>query len=167
VLAVLPDHPHAAPLRRALQDELGAIADQAGTVLALPGGRAVQNAAQALRAGRERGLALELLESAAGRDEVELALTLLDPAIDQPGRLERLAAYAPAPADLADWLTDLVLDQEDRWHSSWLRTCALYAAPTVLGDTAARLAEQRLDDPDPAVAETARWVLAEASQRDA
>lgn len=160
----LPDDRHMGPLRQALTDELDAIADQAGVVLALPGGRAVQNAALALRAGKDRGLALELLESAAGREDVELALTLLDPGIDPAGRLERLATYAPAPADLAAWLTDLVLDPEDRWHSPWLCACALYAAPAALGDAAAHLAEPRLDDPDPAVGETARWVLAEASQ---
>ena len=60
---------------------------------------------------------------------------------------------------VADWLADLVEDPDDVWQEPWLRVCALYAAPRVLGERAAELARPFLDDPLPEVAETARWVL--------
>lgn len=167
VLEQLPDQARTAPLRQALHDELDAIADQAGVVLALRGGRAVENAARALRTGTERGLALELLESAADRDAVDLAVTLIDPALDAPERLSRLDGDAPPRTDLAGWLTDLIADPEGRWLSSWLRACALYAGPAVLGPAVTAIAEPWVDDPDPAVAETARWAIAQVANRDA
>jgi hypothetical protein len=63
---------------------------------------------------------------------------------------------------LADWLADLVQDPDEVWQEPWIRVCALYAAPTLVPDRARGLAEPWVDDPDPAVAETARWVLAGA-----
>lgn len=167
VLEQLPDDAPTAPLRQALHDELEAIADQAGIVLALRGGRAVENAARALRSGSARGLALELLESAADRDDVELAITLIDPALGLRERMDRLDRHSPAPADVTDWLRDLVTDPEGRWHSSWLRVCALYAGPALLGPAVTQLAEPWTDDQDAAVAETARWAIAQVATRDA
>ena len=55
---------------------------------------------------------------------------------------------------------DLVNDSDGVWQEPWLRVCALYAAPVLEGDRARGLAEPWVDDPDPAVSETARWVLA-------
>ena len=52
------------------------------------------------------------------------------------------------------------LHGRDVWQEPWLRVCALYAAPTVIGDRAVELATPHADDPDRAVAETARWVIA-------
>jgi hypothetical protein len=167
LLGSLPDGSRTAPLAQALQDELDAIADHSGVVLALTGGRAVENAARALRAGTERGLALELIESAGDRDDVELAITLLDPELDREARLARLAPYAPAAAELAERLVELVTDPEGRWRTSWLRVCALYAAPAVLGPGVTQVAGPWVDDPDPAVAETARWALSQVEPREA
>ena len=67
---------------------------------------------------------------------------------------------AHEPEHVADWLADLVDDADDVWQEPWLRVCALYAAPTVIGDRAVALATPYADDPDRAVAETARWVIA-------
>jgi hypothetical protein len=157
VLEVLPDETPTAPLRQALRDELDAVAAHCGVLLALGGGRPVENAAAALRTGRDRGLALELIESAAGRGEVHLAVTLLDPALDHRRRLEELDRFAPPENDARGWLVDLVSDPEARWHSPWLRACALYAGPAVLGADSADVARPWVDDADPVVSETARW----------
>jgi HEAT repeat protein len=166
VLEVLPDDPRTAPLRQGLQDELDAVAAQTGVVLALTGGgRSVEYAAAALRTGRERGLALELIESAGDRRDVDLALALLDPAVDHGPRLARLEPFAPAQGGARDWVVDVVTDPETRWSSNWLRACALYAGPTVLGADVADLAGPWVDDADPAVAETARWAIEQASVR--
>jgi hypothetical protein len=159
-LGVLPPAPGTEPLGRALRDELDELAGRVGTVLALTsGGRAVASAASSLRTGAERGLAIELIEVATGRDEFRLALLLLDPSLDDDQRRAGLAALTPPALDAAAWVNDLVVDPEGRWQSSWLRVCALYAGPAVLGADAAALAEPWVDDADPVVAETARWVI--------
>jgi hypothetical protein len=160
VLDVCPDDPSTAPLRRGLQDELDAIAAHVGVILALTGGgHAVESAAAALRSGMHRGLALELIESAGDRQDIELAITLLEPALDVGDRLGRLRRLAPPSTDFRAWLRDVVTDPEARWRSAWLRACALYAAPTVLGAAAAELARGWVEDADPVVAETARWAM--------
>ena len=157
-LGALSPSPGTEPLRRALRDELDELAGRVGAVLALTsGGRAVGSAVSSLRAGTQRGLAMELIEVATGRDEFRLAVLLLDPSLDDDQRRSGLAEFAPRALDTADWLKDLVVDPEGRWQSSWLRACALYAAPAVLGTDAPDLARTWVDDADPAVAETARW----------
>ena len=170
VLDACPDDPRTAPLRRGLQDELDAIAAHVGVILALTGGgHAVESAAAALRTGTQRGLALELIESDGDRQDIELAITLLDPALDVGGRLVRLRSFAPPSMDTGAWLRDIITDPEARWRSAWLRTCALYAAPTVLGADAAELARGWVQDKDPVVAETARWAVSarqDASRRE-
>jgi hypothetical protein len=60
----------------------------------------------------------------------------------------------------AEWVTDLALDPEGLWDDSWLRACAIHTAPSVLGASAAELVRRWVDDPDPVVAETARWATA-------
>jgi hypothetical protein len=166
VLDVCPDDPWTAPLRRGLHDELDAVAAHVGVLLALGGGgHAVESAAAALRTGSQRGLALELIESAGGRQDIELAITLLDPALDRVDRLRRLRPLAPPSRDIESWLAEIVSDPESRWQSPWLRACALYAAPTVLGPDAAGLAGNWVHDEDPVVAETARWAV-DHNERD-
>jgi len=160
-LGALPSAPGTEPLRRALRDDLDELAGRVGTVLALTsGGRAVASAVASLRAGDERGLAMELIEVATGRNEFRLALLLLDPSLDDDQRRAGLAEFAPPTLDAAGWMSDLLADSESRWHSSWLRACALYAGPTVLGRACDELAVDWLDAADPVVAETARWAVA-------
>jgi hypothetical protein len=60
-------------------------------------------------------------------------------------------------------VTELVTDPEDRWSDPWLRTCALHAAPVVLGAAAPDVVRRWVDDPDPVVAETARAALGGAT----
>ena len=60
----------------------------------------------------------------------------------------------------ADWVEELAADPDGRWSDPWLRTCALHAAPTVLGATAADVVRPWCDDADPVVAQTARAALA-------
>jgi hypothetical protein len=59
----------------------------------------------------------------------------------------------------------LVLDETGYWHEPWLRACALYAAPTARPQQARDLALRFTDDPDPVVAETARWVVDRSTGR--
>ncbi|HET6166333.1 MAG TPA: HEAT repeat domain-containing protein [Marmoricola sp.] len=164
VLDGLPDDAHTAPLRQGLCDELDALAAHTSVLLALTSGdHSVENAALALRTGQDRGLALELVESAGARGDVELAITLIDPMLEPNERLAHLIRFAPPEADARTWLRDLVADPGGRWHSGWLRACALYAGPALLGADVADLARPWVDDADPAVAETARWAIEQVS----
>ena len=159
-LDALPSDPGTEPLRRALRDDLDELAGRVGTVLSLTsGGRAVAYAVSSLRTGEERGLAMEMIEVATGRDEFRLTLLLLDPSLDDDERRVGLAASAPPALDAVGWVNDLVTDSDGRWQSSWLRACALYAGPSVLGTACTNLAADWLDAADPVVAETARWVV--------
>jgi hypothetical protein len=161
VVGALPTAPGTEPLRRALRDDLDEVAGRVGTVLALTsGGRAVAYAVSSLRTGDQRGLATELIEVATGRDEFRIALLLLDPSLDDDQRRSGLAEFAPLARDAAGWVSDLLADSEGRWQSSWLRACALYAGPIVLGKACDGLAADWLDAADPVVAETARWAVA-------
>jgi hypothetical protein len=163
VLDALPSEPGTEPLRRALGDELAAAADRTGVVLALAGGGgSVVHAAESLRRGDQRGLALELIEVAAGRRDFGVALALLDPSLGEAQRQAGLAEFAPSATDAAGWVHALITDPDGSWHSPWLRACALYASPTVLGAAASDLAAGWLDASDPVVAETARWVVSAA-----
>ena len=60
------------------------------------------------------------------------------------------------------WVRQLVLDGHD-WDEGWFRACALHAAARLLPD-ADELAVPLRHDPDPVVAETARWVVAQHPQ---
>ena len=60
-------------------------------------------------------------------------------------------------ADRGTWLRRLVTDDDGTWQDPWLRACALYALPSSLPAEALGLAAPWRDDPDPVVAETARW----------
>ncbi|HEY3528990.1 MAG TPA: hypothetical protein VGK78_07555 [Nocardioides sp.] len=159
-LVHLDDSPPLDPLRRALHDELAGLAAETTTLLELATGqrglaRAVRDLDSADPA--ERALAHEALEVTVGHIQAPLVLGLLHPD-GEPG--------TDRPEPVADWLADLVDDPDLVWREPWLRVCGLYAAPTVLGDRAAELARRWLDDPDPVVAETARWVLSTVRPRE-
>jgi hypothetical protein len=149
----LDESPRLDPLRRALLDDLTELADETTALLSLATGqRGLALAVRALHSddSSERALAHETLEVTVGRAQATWVIGLVQPdggPVD--GEVE--------PVD--DWLVDLVHDPDEVWQEPWLRVCALYAAPTVAGDRAAELARPYVDDPDPAVAETARWVL--------
>jgi hypothetical protein len=147
-----------APLRRALLDELDGLAAETTMLLELATGqRGLTRALHSLDSNDpgERALAHETLEVTAGHAQASWLMALLHPS----GEPE-----PDATEPTADWLADLVDDPDRVWQEPWLRACALYAAPTALGDPALDLARPYLDDPHPAVAETARWVLATAAR---
>jgi len=155
-LTHLDDAPALAPLRQALLDELAGLAVEARTLLELTTGhRGLARAVRALDSGEpaERALAQETLEVTAGHAQAPWVLALLNPG-GEPG--------TDRTEQAADWLSDLVDDPDEIWQEPWLRVCALYAAPAVAGDRAVMLAQPWVDDNDPAVAETARWVLSTA-----
>jgi hypothetical protein len=143
-------------LRRALLDDLAAVAEETTALLSLATGqRGLARAVRALGSAdsAERALAHETLEVTVGRTRATWVVALVSQS-DAPD-----ADHSEDVEPVADWLADLVQDPDDVWQEPWLRVCALYAAPTVLGAAASELARPWVDDPDPAVAETARWVL--------
>jgi hypothetical protein len=149
----LDESPYLDPLRHALLDDLAALAAETTALLSLSTGqRGLARAVRALHSDSptERALAHETLEVTVGRDQASWVIALVQsdgvPATDEPD-------------PVADWLRDLVDDADEVWQEPWLRVCALYAAPTLVGDRATALATPYTDDPDQAVAETARWVL--------
>jgi hypothetical protein len=108
----------------------------------------------------QRALAIELLEVLAGRETGERIVALLDPHPDRGDPTAGLDGY-PAPEwSAAEWVTDLAADPEGHWDDSWLRACAIHAAPAVLGALALDLVRPWVEDTDPVVAETARWAVA-------
>jgi hypothetical protein len=149
----LDESPHLDPLRRALLDELDGLAAETTTLLELATGqRGLARAVHALDSADpgERALAHEALEVTAGHTQASWVVALMHP---------EGSHVADATDQVSDWVADLVVDPDGVWQEPWLRVCALYAAPTVVGDRCVELARPFLDDPDPAVAETARWVL--------
>lgn len=163
VLGSLDGEAGTAPLRSALRDELEGSARQARDLLALAHGREeVVRAVAALASPveQERGLALEMLEVTLGHRTAPMALALVDPALSDDVRRRGVALHRPMTAhSAAEHLRDLVADPDGAWSQPWLRVCALYAAPGVLGLDAFDLARPWVDDPDPVVAETAMWVM--------
>jgi hypothetical protein len=84
---------------------------------------------------------------------------MLDPAMGQYERADRLGAFVPVlERTLAEWLRDLVLDADGYWREPWLRACALYVTPELLGSAAGDIASTLENDDDPDVAQTAHWV---------
>ena len=145
-------------LRRALAEDIEHSARSLAEHLAMHHGRRrvdriVSDLASPLQ--QQHAMAVELLEVLAGRQASERLVALLVPDPDGPGTRDR-----PAP----DWVVDLATDPEHHWRDPWLRACALYAAPSVLGAAAGGLAEPLVDDPDPVVAETAKWIRRSTGQ---
>jgi HEAT repeat protein len=162
VLLLLEDHPDHEPLRTALRDEVTAAGRRAEVLLELVHDpRAIGSAVHDLSSSeRARSTALEMLEVTCGRRVARLALALVDPALDDAGRLRMLGGHLPAPRrTLGDWLRELVADDTAYWRDPWLRACALYAVPGEFSaDSAVGLVAPLVVDPDRDVAETARWV---------
>jgi hypothetical protein len=156
-LGHLDDSPQLDPLRRALRDDLAALAAETTALLSLATGqRGLARAVRALHSDNptERALAHETLEVTVGRAHASWVIDLVQP---------EGVPTAHEPGQVTDWLADLVVDADEVWQEPWLRVCALYAAPTIARGRAVELATPYADDPDPAVAETARWVLATAA----
>jgi hypothetical protein len=152
-LSRLDDSAGLDPLRRALLDELHAVAAETTTILSLSTGqRGLARAVRALDSedATERALALETLEVTAGHAQAAWLVALVQP---------HGVGVVDGSEQVSDWLADLVDDPDGVWQEPWLRVCGLYAAPTVLGEEATALANRYVDDPDWAVAETARWAL--------
>lgn len=151
------------PLRSALRDEVAGSARQATDLLALAHGREeVVRAVSALASPveQERGLALEMLEVTLGHRTAPMALALVDPTLDDEARRRGVAAHGPVTTrSAAEHVRDIISDPDGTWGEPWLRACALYASPEMLGAAATELARPWVDDPHQAVAETARWVL--------
>lgn len=163
VLGSLDSDAGTSPLRSALRDDVAGSGRQATDLLALAHGRdEVVRAVSALASPveQERGLALEMLEVTLGHRTAPMALALVDPALDDEARRRGVAEHRPtANRSAAEHLRHLVTDPDGTWGEPWLRACALYAAPGVLGPDALDLARPWVDDPDQVVAETARWVM--------
>jgi hypothetical protein len=163
VLALLGDGPDHDPLRDALRDEVAAAARRVGVLLDLVhDARAIESAVSVLASAEERSrsTALEMLEVTLGRSVARMTLAMVDPTLEDSVRRRLLTQHAPTPArSLGDWLGELVRDEDDFWDEPWLRACAMYAVPSELpGAAATALVGLFLSDPDPVVAETARWV---------
>jgi hypothetical protein len=152
------------PLARALADEVAAAGRRMTALLGLlhdPG--AVTKAVEQLRSPveAERALAIEMLEVTVGRHDTPAILAVVDPQLGLRSRRGALARVVRVEhLDRPTRLRDLVVDASGRWHDPWLRACALYAAADLLAAVAAELALPWVDDADPVVAETARWVCA-------
>lgn len=151
------------PLRCALDDEIAAGARRAEVLLDLVhDARAIASAVSDLASSveRSRNTALEMLEVTVGRSVAKMALALVDPILDHATRERMLAYLAPAPPrPLAEWLRQLITDDEGYWGDPWLRACAMYAVPGELpGGEAVEVVRPFLRDADRDVAETARWV---------
>ena len=161
VLSTLDDRPALEPLVGALRDELAAGVRRVQVLVSLGHDpRAVRAGLAALghEDTRERSAALEMLEVSLGRSVSALVLVLVDPALGDDMRRHALDTWAPVvDADRGTWLRRLVTDDDGTWQDPWLRACALYALPSSLPAEALGLAAPWRDDPDPVVAETARW----------
>ena len=159
--ASLGDEPTCAPLRRALLEDRTHSARALSDHLALHHGRRrVESILAALHApdgDDDRALAVELLEVLNGREAAERLAVLLDP---QAPHTDRGRPPPQPERTAAEWLRELMADPDDVWGDPWLRACAIYAAPAVLGPAAAAAVGPWVDDDDAAVAETARWAMA-------
>jgi hypothetical protein len=165
----LGDDPAVATLRRALVEDVERSARTLADHLAMHyGRRRVDRIVAALGepGAHQRALATELLEVLAGRETGERIVALLDPHPDGDHRLlAALQGYAVSDRSAAEWVTDLAADPEGYWADSWLKACAILAVPTVLGASGAEVVGPAVSDPDPVVAETARWALATSASR--
>jgi len=135
-LTMLDDRPALQPLRNALHDEIICAGTHVTTLIDVAYGRRTGRAVAALRSdsSADRGLALEMLEVTMGTDAARAAIALVDPTLDSLARRSRLAGFAPhGHADPSQWLREFVVDNEKHWQESWLRVCAWYAAPAILG----------------------------------
>jgi len=163
ILLLLGDGLDQDPLRYALRDEVAAAARRVEVLLDLVhDARAIGSAVAGLESAveRSRNSSLEVLEVTVGRSLGGITLALVDPTLDDATRQRMLGRHTVVPAlALGEWLRELIADDDGYWRDPWLRACAMYAVPGVLpGPVAVDLVSPFLRDPDPDVAETARWV---------
>ena len=153
--------PPFATLRRALVEDVEHSADTLAEHLAMHYGRRRVDRIEAALAEpgpQQRALAIELLEVLTGRETGERIVALLDPDRDDlTAALDAVRRSRVVGGRVGDRPG---LDPEELWDDSWLRACAIHAAPTVLGASAADLVRRWVDHRDPVVAETARWAAA-------
>jgi hypothetical protein len=164
--AAFGDDPALQMLRRALDEDVEHSARTLADHLAMHHGRRrVERVVAALGAPEphQRALAIELLEVLVGRQTGERMVALLDPHHDDVNAGSH--GYAPPQWSTAEWVADLAADPEARWSDPWLRACAIHASPFVLGAPATDLVRPFVDDSDPVVAETARWVTTASQHR--
>ena len=161
--------PDVAALRRALAEDVERSARILADHLAMHyGRRRVDRIVAALGepGAHQRALATELMEVLAGRETGERIVALLDPHPDGDSALRAGPdGYAASDRSAAEWVTDLAADPEGYWADPWLRACAIHAVPTVLGAPGVAVVRASVADPEPVVAETARWALATAATR--
>ncbi len=152
-------------LRGALRDELGAGQRRVEKLMGLsacPQGTSWVMTALAGTDESLRSAAIELIEVALGRRLGRLALTVIDPALDDAGRRAALAGQLPegaGSADLVPWLVALLEDTERTWADPWLWASALRVLPRLDPEAASEAARGLASDPDVVLAETAAWVL--------
>jgi hypothetical protein len=119
----------AAPLRRALDDELDLARRLVTAVLTLRYGDRVRDAARVVEYadGQRRALALEALDVVLSREEAAIALPLVRrdlPREEQAAAFRRLAPPRRRPEE---WIADIAEDPQSVWRSSWLAECARHA----------------------------------------
>ncbi len=108
----------------------------------------------------ERALAIETLEVELGHRTLGLALALVDPTLDVRERRDALAGHhISAESDPTRWLVEFLDDPADFWQDPWLVACALHAVPELMPAQVVERGHEHQNDPDPVVAETARWLL--------
>jgi len=158
----LEDDPALSTLHRGLVEDLEQTAQGLADDLAMHHGhRHVEQIVAALSDhGTDRhALAVEALEVLVGRETGERMAALLVPRATPHHLADDLDGYPDPDRSAAAWVTELLEDPVGEWRDPWLRACSLQAAPAVLGAAALGIAEPWVDDPDPIVAETARWAV--------
>jgi HEAT repeat protein len=165
LIGMLDGTPHTEPLRDALRDEVATAGRRVEVLLGLAYDPRVVGAGTTGLASdneRDRNTAVEMLEVTLGRSLARMLLAVWSAELDDGMRKRMLGEYAAVDGEpTGDWLRTLVLDEAGYWREPWLRACALYASPTVAPGEARVLASKLVDDTDPVVAETARWVVSE------
>jgi hypothetical protein len=164
VLAALNGATGVAPLVDALRDEVTSAGRRAGVLLSLAHDPQVITAGLAGLASpseHDRNTSLEMLEVTVGRPLARALVAVASPDLDDLARMELLTESGPAePEPRGGWVRALALDEDGYWREPWLRACALHAAATTAPAEAREIAERFVGDADPAVAETASWVVA-------
>ena len=155
----------AAPLQRALRDELNLVNRRVFWLLSfLYEADGILRAEAQLRKGSssEQALALEMLDVTFSSEHRTLVFPLINPKLDHSQRIQLLAKRINTqPLGRDNQLRNLIQTSND----AWTRACALYAV-VKLGivaqlsvDQMTPVIEHALADPDPVVRETAAWGL--------
>jgi hypothetical protein len=151
-------------LERAIRDELELLRQRVLALLAMRhGAETIHSVALGLASDVEgrRSLAIEMLEVTLGRAEATLALPVVRADLPDDARLRSLTSGgAPAGADRAATLADLMEDTEWHWRSPWLQACAIYEACSF--DGACPVRRPATEATDPVLRETLEWAAGKA-----